>query len=177
VLNTFALIITQIHEEHLMASGRLTFGIRTKEALIKLGGSASDTLLHGRGNIHSHRIAAIDYALIYPYPINPITKLVLEGICFLTVRTVSLRAFRVVERGGLELLEKALPNQLEKILNMIEGFITRGTSLQRDLRSRRSGDKANVTNEEAILNISLWWKITMFPKALFFPETGLRWNL
>ena len=72
-------------------------------------------------------LAAIDYTLTYPYPINPITRLILEGISFLTVYTISLRLFRIVERGDLELLKKALPHQLEKILKMLEGLIIYGT--------------------------------------------------
>jgi len=72
-------------------------------------------------------LAAIDYTLTYPYPINPITRLILEGISFLTVYTISLRLFKIVERGDLELLKKALPHQLEKILKMLEGLIIYGT--------------------------------------------------
>jgi len=72
-------------------------------------------------------LAAIDYTLTYPYPINPITRLILEGISFLTVYTISLRLFRIVERGDLELLKKALPHQLEKILKMLEGLFIYGT--------------------------------------------------
>jgi len=74
-------------------------------------------------------LSALDYTFTHAYPINPITRLILEGICFLTVRTVSLRVFRVVERGRLELLKKALPNQLEKILNLIESFIAHRKTL------------------------------------------------
>jgi len=68
-------------------------------------------------------LAAIDYTLTYPYPVSPIARLILEGIFFLTVYTISLRLFTIVEREDLELLKKALPHQLEKILNMLEGFI------------------------------------------------------
>jgi len=31
--------------------------------------------------------------------------------------------FKIIQRGELELLKKALPHQLEKILNMLEGFV------------------------------------------------------
>jgi len=68
-------------------------------------------------------LAALDYTLAYLYPINPIMRLILEGIFFLIIYTISLRLFRILERRDLELLKKALPNQLEKILNILEGFI------------------------------------------------------
>jgi len=42
-------------------------------------------------------LAAIDYAVAYQYPINPIIRLILEGIFFL-VYTISLRLFTIVER-------------------------------------------------------------------------------
>jgi len=68
-------------------------------------------------------LAVIDYAFTHPYNINPVTRLILEGIIFLTVYVISLRLFKTVERGDFELLKKALPHQLEKILNLIESFI------------------------------------------------------
>jgi len=46
---------------------------------------------------------------------------------FLIVYTISLRLFTIVQRGDRELLKKALPNQLEKILNILEGFIIHRT--------------------------------------------------
>jgi len=72
-------------------------------------------------------LAGIDYTLTYLYAINQVTRLILEGISFLTVYTISLRLFKIVERGDLELLKKALPHQLEKILKMLEGLIIYGT--------------------------------------------------
>jgi len=69
-------------------------------------------------------LATLDYALTYSHPINPIARLILEGIFFLVVYTILLRLFKIVQRGELELLKKALPHQLEKILNMLEGFVT-----------------------------------------------------
>jgi O-antigen/teichoic acid export membrane protein len=72
-------------------------------------------------------LAAIDYTLTYLYAINPVTRLILEGILFLVVYTISLRLFQIVERGELELLKKALPHQLEKILNMLGNFIVHRT--------------------------------------------------
>jgi len=72
-------------------------------------------------------LAGIDYTLTHLYAINPVTRLILEGISFLTVYTISLRLFKIVERGDLELLKKALPHQLEKILKMLEGLFIYGT--------------------------------------------------
>jgi len=72
-------------------------------------------------------LTALDYALAHLYPINPITRLILEGISFLIIYIVSLRLFKIVGRGDLELLKKALPHQLEKILNMLENFIIHRT--------------------------------------------------
>jgi len=37
------------------------------------------------------------------------------------------RVFKRVERGDLELLKKAIPHELEKILNMLENLIIHGT--------------------------------------------------
>jgi len=68
-------------------------------------------------------LLAIDYAFTYPYNINPITRLILEGILFLIIYTISLRLFRIIERADVELLKKALPKQLEKIVNILEGYI------------------------------------------------------
>jgi len=56
-------------------------------------------------------LVAIDYTLTYLYATNSITRLILEGIFFLTVYTISLKLFRIVEKGDLELLKKALPHQ------------------------------------------------------------------
>jgi len=72
-------------------------------------------------------LAALDYALTYSHPINPIARLILEGIFFLIVYTISLRLFKLVQRGELVLLKKALPHQLEKILNLIGSFIAHRT--------------------------------------------------
>jgi len=72
-------------------------------------------------------LAALDYALTHLYPINPISRLILEGISFLTIYTILLRLFKTVEREDLELLKKALPHQLEEILNMLESFIAHRT--------------------------------------------------
>jgi len=71
-------------------------------------------------------LAAVDYALANPYQINPIIRLILDGIFFLIVYTTCLRLFRMVERRDLELLKKALPHQLEKILNVLDDFIIHG---------------------------------------------------
>ena len=68
-------------------------------------------------------LAALDYTLAHLYPINPITRLIVEGVSFLIIYTISLRLFKIVQRGDFELLKKALPHQLEKILNLIESFI------------------------------------------------------
>ena len=73
-------------------------------------------------------LAAVDYTLTYLYATNPITRLILEGISFLVVYTISLRLFKVAQREDFELLKKALPHQLEKILNIIESFITYRTT-------------------------------------------------
>jgi len=70
-------------------------------------------------------LATLDYALAYQYSINPIIRLILEGIFFLVVYPICLRLFKIVERGDFELLRKALPHQLEKILNMLENLIIR----------------------------------------------------
>jgi len=72
-------------------------------------------------------LAALDYTLTHPYPVNPITRLILEGIFFLIIYAVSLRIFRIIEVGDFELLRKALPHRLEKTLTMIEAFITHRT--------------------------------------------------
>jgi len=69
-------------------------------------------------------LAAADYIFTYLYPINPVARLVLEGVSFLTIYVISLRLFKTIERGDFELLKKALPHQLEKILNTLESFIT-----------------------------------------------------
>ena len=72
-------------------------------------------------------LAALDYTFTHPYPVHSIMRLVLEGISFLIIYLISLRLFKVVERGDLELLRKALPYQLEKILNMLGNFIVHRT--------------------------------------------------
>jgi len=74
-------------------------------------------------------LAAVDYALTWSYPINSIARLALEGAFFLIAYIVSVRLFRILEREDLELLKKALPNQLERIVNIIENFITHGTTI------------------------------------------------
>jgi hypothetical protein len=68
-------------------------------------------------------LAAVDYTLTYLYPINPVIRLILEGIFFLIVYTTCLRLFRIVEKGDLELLSKALPHQLQRILDVIGSFV------------------------------------------------------
>jgi len=54
-------------------------------------------------------------------------RLILEGISFLIIYTISLRLFKLIQRGELVLLKKALPHQLEELLNMIERFIIHRT--------------------------------------------------
>jgi len=72
-------------------------------------------------------LATLDYLLTHPYPTNPIARLILEGIFFLTLYAISLRLFKIVAEEDLELFKKALPNQLEKILKMLENFVIHGT--------------------------------------------------
>jgi len=71
-------------------------------------------------------LAIVDHALTYLYAINTMTRLILEGISFLIAYTFFLRLLRVIEERDLELLRKAMPNQLEKILDMLEGFVIHG---------------------------------------------------
>jgi len=59
-------------------------------------------------------LAMVDYTLTNQYPINAITKLILERVSFLIIYVVSLRLLRIVRREDLELLKKALPHQLER---------------------------------------------------------------
>jgi len=72
-------------------------------------------------------LAALDHALTYLYAINPAARLILEGTFFLIVYTILLRLFKIVAEGDLELLRKALPHQLEKILNILESFVVHRT--------------------------------------------------
>jgi len=59
--------------------------------------------------------------------LDPVTRLILEGIFFLIIYTISLRLFRIVERRDLKLLKETLPHQLEKLLDVLEDFIIYGT--------------------------------------------------
>jgi hypothetical protein len=47
----------------------------------------------------------------------------LEGISFLIVYTTFMKFFMIIGREDFELLRKALLDQLEKVLNILEGFI------------------------------------------------------
>jgi len=71
-------------------------------------------------------LAVIDYVLTHLYPIDLLTRLMVEGFFFLVVYAISLRFLRVIEERDLELLRKAFPHPLGRILNAIEGFIIRG---------------------------------------------------
>jgi len=72
-------------------------------------------------------LAAVDYALTYLYQISTMTRIILEGISFLIAYTIFSRLFRIIEKRDLELLRKALPNQLEKVLDMLEGLVIHRT--------------------------------------------------
>jgi len=61
-----------------------------------------------------------------------------------------LRIFRIVERGDVELLKKALPHQLEKILNMLENlFISWNTAIDQEetLSSRWELSRKTLLNK------------------------------
>jgi len=66
----------------------------------------------------------LEYALTSPYPVNPITRIVLEGFSFLAIYVVSLRLLKIVQREDFEILRKALLHRLDKIMSALEGFIT-----------------------------------------------------
>jgi len=74
-------------------------------------------------------LAPIDYTLTYLYAINPVTRLILEGTSFLRTYLISLGLFKVGETGDFEHLKKAIPHQLEKILNLIGSFIAHRKTL------------------------------------------------
>jgi len=73
-------------------------------------------------------LAALDYTLTNLHPINPIARLILEGILFLITYAVSLKRLKIVEIGDLDLLKKALPAELEKTVDRLGSFIANRTT-------------------------------------------------
>ena len=107
-----------------MATFLLTRKILAKKAEIKIDLSHLAKAL-ALAAIVALPLAVVDYAFTYLRPMNPMARLLVEGIFFLAIYTISVRLFRVVEEQDLEILEKALPRQLKRIVDMFEGFIIR----------------------------------------------------
>jgi O-antigen/teichoic acid export membrane protein len=70
-------------------------------------------------------LGVLDY--IVSNQISPIVRLLLEGIFFLILYMVSLRLFRVLTRGDIELLRTALPSGGQRILGLLQRLESKPT--------------------------------------------------
>jgi O-antigen/teichoic acid export membrane protein len=70
-------------------------------------------------------LGVLDY--IVSNQISPIARLLLEGIFFLILYMVSLRLFRVLTRGDIELLRTALPSGGQRILGLLQRLESKPT--------------------------------------------------
>jgi len=73
---------------------------------------------------------------------------------------LSLRLFRIVEKGDFELLRRAFPDQLERILNTLENFMISRTPENKDanptFRTDRRCNRPGFENTSLRLRFSIW---------------------